>query len=87
MIKESIETWLSNTRFEYEFEDIDDVVGRIGGAGPGMVFELTRALLDSGMKLDKRASAIRRATPFANLFYLKDVSFWAQRELVDAIED
>ncbi len=73
-----------NTLYE---RNIDDVVGRIGGAGPGMVFELTRALLDSGMKLDKRASAIRRATPFANLFYLKDVSFWAQRELVDAIED
>ena len=49
--------------------DTDDVVGRIGGAPTGMIWELMNAVLDPNMKANKRASAIRRAIPFQNMIW------------------
>ena len=59
--------------------DENDAIGRVFGASVGGTKELYDAFFDADMRLDKRSAIVRRATPFAGLFYLRDISRFMER--------
>ena len=59
--------------------DEADIVGRIGGAAIGGSYEVIKAFFDPDMRLNERSAIVRRAIPFAGLFYLKGISRFMER--------
>lgn len=65
--------------------DEGDVIGRVGGPSIGLGYELGKAIWDDDMRASERGSVVRRSIPFAGLFYIRDVSRWAQKNAIDPL--
>ena len=56
-----------------------DAIGRFFGPAIGGSIEVIDALVNPDMRLNERSAIVRRAIPFAGLFYLKGISRFMER--------
>ena len=65
--------------------DEGDVIGRVGGAGVSLTYDVYNAFTDSNLTAQERGAIVRRSFPGAGLFYIRDVSKWGQKNFINPL--